>query len=1020
MFFASITEFGAVSAGYRRVLDDLRRRQERLSPLLEPERLLVGTLGTTDLVEILLFDSFFPLSEVGGSVAHAFRRAIGAWCPQPGDPLPAPPPGQGVDAGAEATLVCAQDIAREDPSRPFLGVIYAKASPVAHLCLPIAGEPGGQVMSHALVRHFLDPAAGAWTQDLGLYLRLALGEHPLPEGCPRVLVCPLGGLDSVDLVVLLRAARLEQIGAAAWALRRQGLGTLWPAAQFGTAIENGRMLGHLGPEDQSVHWDHTPLFHSTSTTLGVPVRQRPSRPEEAHLVGRYAAEDPGPWWVWECPRGDTRPAAGELAMLVRYRFQPGYFRNLSSDAAGAPSSGALLQLFGQRDALAYNRNILQEPGGIRPVRTYSVDELLGFMSGLTGSASSPHPHGINSITELALVVHNPEALREHMPTSHLVERFYGRVHAVREFHLLRRPDGYPGPWIGTWLQGAKVAGLSYPVTNGVLNLIASVLDYLDEDLEGFLDLLPPLQLLVDWADAYRRQAGVDRVLDRPLTDSDYANWAREIWDHARDQPLPPQLQSAAAFSRFHDSLEQLATFRGRRDHPLRAPQGTLAFEGHAGYRVSRDAFSTYVKSLAAAFRPTGRDTLGRFIILDSATGRPTCQTDSGGTAIVRVSAMAVHHPIHWVFGHEIAHASFSLVPVNSRPELYRTGHALAQAAGLNLKQLKGTVAQLLSAVSDSLWDEFAADDASPFCRAAADVLTEVAADLLEWRSLQLEGDGSDAAAARFWFVTGPGLVHGLRDIYGSAPVGLRRISRLFLRVYFVSRFIQRRMAPEAWREDLQDLCEWLFNLREEMSERTRDLPLDRMADQDLIERLRCLKEDLDIPDEPWHTAVVNFVLDHSITSGPEDADHAQYQRVQAVIDAWIPFVEALLNLAPPPAPTDGDPRGLYATYLDRLMALEGWEVCRPWPQIIPGHPDEGSFHTPDTRRRSRRRPEFSTPAVSSRGGVMLASAERRRAYHELTLDCILRLEDLSRLRRREILTRYLDHGERGIRSSTRR
>lgn len=1019
MLFASITEFGAVSAGYRRVLDDLRRRQERLAPLLEPERLLVGTLGTTDLVEVLLFDSFFPLSEVGGSVAHAFRRAIGAWCPQPGDPIPAPAPGQGLPAGRTGTLVCAQDIAEQDPSRPFLGVIYGRVSPVAHLCLPVSGEPGGEVLSHALLRHLLSPEAPCWREDVGTYLDLALGPEPLPEDTPRLLICPLGGLDSVDLVVLLRAARLEQIGAAAWALRRQGLGVVWPAARWPRCLENGRVLGGLPADAVAQHWDSTPLFHSTSTTLGVPVRLHTEAPTHAHLVGRYEPGDRGPWWAWETAQGDPRPAAAELAMLVRYRFQPGYFRNLHEDLPGSTRGGALLQLFGQRDALAYNQHILQEPGGIQPVGTYTVDGMLGFMSGLTGAQASPHPHGINSITELALVVRNPDALRERMPTNHLVEGFLGRIHAVREFHLNRRPEGFPGPWIGTWLQGAKVAGLSYPSTNGVLNLIASVLDYLDEDLEGFLDLLPPLQLLVNWAEAYRRQAGVDRVQDRPVTDADFASWAREIWDHSRDQPLPPQLQSAAAIARFHESLEQLATFRGRRDHPLRAPQGTLAFEGHAGYRVSRDAFSAYVKALAAAFKPAGRDASGQLIILDSATGRPTCQTDSGGTAIVRVSAMAVHHPIHWVFGHEIAHASFSRIAVNSLPELFKTGHRLVDAAGLNRNLLKGTVAQLLTATSDSLWDEFAADDSSPFCRAAADVLTEVAADLLEWRSLMVEGDPPDTPALRFWFVTGPGLVHGLRDIYGSAPVGLRRIARLILRVYFVSRFIQGRMAPESWREDLQDLCEWMFNLREEMSERRREEPLDRMADQDLIERLRCLKEDLDIPDDPWHTAVVNFVLDRSITSAPGEPDHAQYQRVQQIIDAWIPFVEALMTLAPRPAPAAQDPRGLYATYLDRLMALEGWEPCRPWPQLIPGHPDQAAFEQPESRRRSRRRPEFSTPAVSTRGGVMLADSARRRAYHELTLACILELEDMARRRRREILVSYLDNGDRGIRARRR-
>ncbi|MBK7761660.1 MAG: hypothetical protein IPO67_18325 [Deltaproteobacteria bacterium] len=1023
MLFASITEFGAVIAGYRRVLDDLARRQERLTGLLEPERALAGTLGPTDLVEILLFDSFFPMAEVGGSAAHAFRRAIGVFCPQPDDEvLRCAPRGQPQLASSILELACVQDVLAEDPERPFLGIIYAKASALAKLCVPALGEPGGDLLATALLRHFLNPAQRCWREDPLVYLTGALGDRTLPADLVAARLCVLGGLDSVDMVILVRAPRLELIGAVAWALRRSTLGDLWPQASMDGLRGHARRIA--GVNDTSA-WDHSPLFANTSTTLGVPMRRRDEGAPRHHLVGRYAPEEPGPYWTWESPRGDLRSAADEMALLVRYRFQPGTLRSLGEETGleaqeEGKTGDALLQLFGQRDALAYNPRILQEPGQLRPVGRYTVDEILGFMSGLTGANNPTAPTGISSVTEVALVVHNMGSLRHHMPSNDLAERFKGRLGAVREFHLRRKPGDFPGPWLGTWLQGAKVAGLPYPLTNGVLNLVCSVLDYLDDDLESFLDLLPPLQHLIDWADAYRRQAGVDRWPDRELDDRELSAWSREIWQHLRDQPLPPQLRSASTIARFHETLEQLATFRGRRDHPMRAPTGTLAFEGHAGYRVSRDAFSTYVKALAQAFQP-GRaaDTLGRVIILDSAAGRPTCTAESGGTATVRVSAMAVHHPIHWVFGHEIAHASFSHTVVNSRPDLFRAGHSLCDAAKQPRNLLKGSIARLLNAVSDSLWDEFAADEGSPFCRAVADVLTEVAADLLEWRTLMLEGDGPDDAARRFWFVTGPGLVHGLRDIYGRAPIGLRRVARLLLRVYFVSRFTTRRMAPGVWREDLQDLCEWMFGMRDAMSEQNRINPLQRMADQDLIERMRCLKEDLEIPDEQWHAAVVNLVVDRSITAREDDDDFAEFSRVQQVVDAWIPFVEALMNLAPPPALDDT--RAIYARYLDSLMAQPGWEHSAPWPQLIPGHPDRRAFERGEgLEGPSRRRPHYESPALSSRGGVMLASAKERQAYHDLTLRCILHLEDLSRARRREVLGRYLEQGERGLKVNTPR
>ncbi|MCB9741515.1 MAG: hypothetical protein H6740_02805 [Alphaproteobacteria bacterium] len=1019
MLFASITEFGAVSAGYRKVLDDLHARQQRLAELLEPDRVFAATLGPTDLVEILLFDSFFPLSEVGGSGAQAFRRASGAWCPQPGDAgFEVPARGRPADAGPLAQVCAVQDVMAPDPTRPFLVVIYAKSSPLPRLCVPSQGRPGGRLLLREMLSWFLSPSSAAWVRDLPTYREHAVGAERWPEDLPPLRVAPLGGLDSVDLVFLVRASRLEQVGGVTWALRRQSLSAVWPGHQNIDAIANLRQL--MGPMVDEVNlerWDQSPLFTNTSSTLGVPIRDWSRPPPQAHVVGSYEETHEGPWWALESPQGSDWPAAEEMALLVRYRFMPGFFQGVEEATlpGAVPQGGdsaALLQLFGQRDALAYNRRILQDTHRIEPVSRYTVDDLLTFMSALTGASEHPQPSGISSVTEIALVVHNPLVLREQMPGNALIDAFQGRLDAVRDFHLVRSPTDFPGPWVGTWLQGAKVAGLAYPVTNGVLNLICSVLDYLDEDLESFLDLLPPIRTLVDWADAYRRQAGVDRIFDRSLTDEDVSFWTEDIWAHLRDRPQPPHLQTAATFARFYEDLEQLATFRGRRDHPLRAPNGTLAFEGHAGYRMARDAFMNYVKTLARRFN---RHSEGRTLVLDSSTGRPTCRPGPGGTAVVRVSAMAVHHPVHWVFGHEIAHARFAEATINSRPDLYRTGHALVTAAGLSRNLLRGSIEELLTAVANSLWDEFASDEDSTFCRAVADVLTEVPADLLEHRTLTLKDDGPGAAERRFWFVTGPSLVHGLRDMFGRSPIGLRRVRRLIVRVFFVSRSIRRRLSPGSWREDLQDLCEWMYLNREPMGMGNRHEPLGKMADPELIERLRCLKEDLEIPDEHWNAAVVNLVLDRSITASEGDDDWPQYRRVQGIVDAWIPFVDALVGLAPAPAVDDA--RAIYARYLDAVMDLRGWEPATPWPHFVPGHPDREAFEVENSRRHSRRRPVFETPVISQRGGVMMSSPQARRDYHDLTLACILQLDDLSRERRRDILIQYLDQGAQGIRNS---
>ena len=150
------------------------------------------------------------MAELGGSAAHAFRRAIGVFCPQPDDEvLRCAPRGQPQLASSILELACVQDVLAEDPERPFLGIIYAKASALAKLCVPALGEPGGDLLATALLRHFLNPAQRCWREDPLVYLTGALGDRTLPADLVAARLCVLGGLDSVDMVILVRAPRLE-------------------------------------------------------------------------------------------------------------------------------------------------------------------------------------------------------------------------------------------------------------------------------------------------------------------------------------------------------------------------------------------------------------------------------------------------------------------------------------------------------------------------------------------------------------------------------------------------------------------------------------------------------------------------------------------------------------------------------------------------------------------------------------------------------------------------------------------
>ena len=776
MPLASITEFGVSRAAYRDVLSDLHAHASRKEGRgFASHQLLVATLGSTDLVEILLFDHYLHWAQVGGSSAQAFRRSTGALIAD-------------ITAGPSryATFRPARALLEENEQLPLLAVSYLKFSPLVSLAIPHRkpsddADPAAEAsLAEQVVERIQAEAArfDAATREPAARDCLWSHFHAVlkamgvePEDSPAKLhLCPLLGMDSVELVLLQRAANLEQVAALAWALRHLRVGTVWNSGDHPEACENAGRLAFAageGPADLSAFWDDSPVFDGTTTILGTPLRRegdswRPEYVEDTAFAGEAA---------FLCrsvfPAGEpmeSRSVGNKLGLVRESAAQP---------TALPPGSGGdhAIMLFDRADHLHLPDNV-----SVELVGGFSWKEIRSHferISGLDSAREAPtaqdvadsKEYQVYSSTEVGVRLRLTPVLEQARPSTALLNAFKHRLRKTREFHLSQRKDSEG--WVRQFLDGAKKQGLIYPVVNATINLLSAVLNYLEDDLEEFVDLLPALRRLVE------------RSMPRKQTAASHTDETSE--DRVRD------------FERLFQRTEALAASRGRRDHPLRYPRGSISFEFHAGYRMPRDAFIAFVEAIDESLKIQPLDSI--MLVLDSAYAAAEYEPAPAGVGAIRISPMILHNPVHWVFAHELAHSRFKTIRLKHLgPEVLKAQQGMGLAAWVENPRWpeQWTIQEIL----DGLTDLAKSGQAGPtpydpsnayldlFCRNLGGLLTEVLADVIFFDSQTFQPDTPSERDRLFWFLHGPTLVFAFKHRFGNADVAMEGVAELILRIFF--------------------------------------------------------------------------------------------------------------------------------------------------------------------------------------------------------------------------------------------
>ncbi len=954
MLYATITEFGVGPTHARKVLDDLRNRARKLEESFPYKQYMINAFGNTDLVEVAFFNHYFRFAQTSGSSAQAFRRSVGVRCPEEKD-LP-PEHRENVCTAVQVLRGDTEGNGGEGGVRPFLAVVFMGLSPIPELCL----SPGSEPLASRVFQGFCAKGKDKFWDSYHEALETSCSS--LRES-PEPLVAPLIGLDTVEVVLFVRAARLEQLAALGWAVRAQTLEDSWPAEKHGDALKRAEQLLSLRMPEKELerHWNHCPLYRGTTTVVGMRLRE----PDAKKSL----------WRVEELPEGGEEMVAAEaVAFLTHTKYLPGFVKpkplwkeDLVGDPGSAPPADdaqyAFLLLFDRADVLWISGDRSQIWRSLTRRRT--VREMREFLSDLSGLEGQPGNKGVWTSTEIAVLMSVPRYGPEEGPDGELPDRLRAQLHKRRDFHLQEEKG-----WTQRWLKATNRAGIHYSATNGVVNIISAVLSRIDNDLDEFADLLPALEHLV--------QAAED------------------------EQIAPTDLFWLA------DVVERLAGSRSRRDRPLRLPRDTMAFESHAGHRLPREAFIAFAESLAEDI--AAQDSF--VVVQDTAESSVSCRVGPSHWDVLGVSALKLQDPLHWLVAHELAHGRFAHTTVKElgKPSLEALQKMTSQVGGGQPKRDEN-LELVFRQIAERLRQRHGESFTEPLAGAVARCLGEIAKDYFLWRSLELRKDFARDLRRRFWFVHGPGLVFALRHRYGSKTVYVATLQAILLRCILFSHLTESpASAKGAWWQFLHDTLEELEALAPEMrldgpSHRWDSTPppaVERWREatppeevRRVLTRLQCLKEDLRIPEGRWLFAVKRLL--DSVRAAKENG-----QGLTELVDRWLVFVEAFLDdhvfvYRDPPAA-----RELYAEYLSGL--IESWQdTGDPWPPFVKSHREDDSL-----LKIHRRRSRFG-PALLVRGSIFVESPDREgyRDYQRRTFRLLGELAERGRDRRFRKLLEYL-------------
>ncbi len=897
---ATITEYGVPQASYVRALGDLTERaRARARAGFPAQQTFIATLGSTDLIEIRLFDHYLHFAEVAGSPEQYFQRSIGAYCPTVRSGAP---DGLGRVAGINEVL-------SSDPARPFLAVAYLRFSRIVKLCLESPDGERNQLLAGTALDALVGDGAPLWSICEHLHGEVPEGKH--------LQIAPLVGLDAVDVVLVVRGADLAHFAAIKLAVSLLRLGDIWPASAVPRSLELLQgLLGHKSPADVSSRaWDATRLFERCSLVLGNPLSIDPD-------TGNWLPEG------WDDGESPTLATAAEVHALQRVvvgrpmEIDESLTEASHAHPAGSPAPTYVPVVLGRHDFIRQLRRMEKRTVGSIHAITSRVLE--------NGKAVTD---GERTATELAVLLRLSDGANSILrrASDKLTDRLDSRLREERRIRERRVKRPGPRHWIQRWLNATRSIGTVYPVTNGTVNAIGSVLSHLGGNLDSFTDVLPFIAEVIRSSESSKVQrmgaAGMRAVVEGA------------------------------------ELLESVAQLRGRHDDPLRTPFATLAFENHAGFGVSRAAFTTFVRTFARACgMPEG------IAILDSSGGAASFGCTALGVPYVRVSAATLHHPLHyWIFAHEIAHGKLHAQRLRAIHDdgNYEISRVSPQMEATEHETLY-TGQQVMSAV---LGDDIARSvlPAAGFLAAGIrNALPEIVADAVFWDFLALE-DGNDKLPEAFWFVYGPGLVIELQGKYGN-NIPVAGIRDLAIRLCLVSSLVQPDPAVPAW-DVLCDFIEGWAAKRPATSDTALGL-------------LGAFKRDLPATAETWDRAAQALA----------SALRRDEGRLAVTVEQAMVIAQQLRELVLEDRAEIAPLAALFQQYV--VSIRRAWPCARPWLPMS------------DSHRKPASASRAQTAWFSRRGGVFTAQ-EDAAGYYLKTARLLMRMAEAGRSSQHRTLSAYL-------------
>ena len=1025
--FVAITEFGTTRTEASKVYRDLFLRENRVNSSFPFKSQIIATFGSTDLVELSFFDNYFHFAEISSSSAHAFRRTSGAKCVDFG--LDSIPP----RADCHHTITSASELIDSNRENPFMSVLYLKISPIPILCHQTTNLSDHEPLVHRIISRTISRGAEIWKTVRGVLASSLELNHELPPSSLSFRLTPLVGLDSIDVVFLIRTSCLEENSSIAWAFRNCKLGSALPSHEFQGSIKRLARLFGMSTREVREFWDESPLFSGTTSVIGIPLIRPAMKLLEPHTPNAMPSEPSAKIapatdtkWRLEESDGHTKTFAARRAILLQHtNFAAGCFgealkatrkRDVTYESSdyhhdnqdipvapkeeeSASSAYEFLMLFDRADSLKFP--LFSKAYDTRP-REWSVHQIRDHLMSIFDLEDQENlQEGLSSSTEIAIKFRVPDDVVGRAANSKAIIRLKELLGRMRKIHLLRDTEEFQSTTSlsNRWLKVARESGIVYSATNGIVNIICAALDHLDDDLEDFLDLLIILNSLV---------SAVEDSFNQGLKlSSQQTVWLITI-------------------------VERLAAARGRRDDPLRLSSSTLVFGGHAGYRTSRDAFIAFSEVMAYEI-----DSEALVIILDDPAGGVSCEVGPCHWDVLSVSALALNDPIHWLVSHELAHGRLEhmtledIMPGRSSQYLLE----ILSASGETKVALHDTVDDLIQRIGESL-SHFGEEhlEESPFAEAMRQCLLEVFADLAFWQSLSLSDSRVEETRELFWFVHGPGLVLAVQHKLGFTEPDKRTLQALVLRCVILDLIFSRmqtsgrdsklyRHSPSSIKklmDEIHDTLALVLSASATSNPSGRDSRYD-----DAKAHLLFLRRSLDISPKKWVRSIQQLQRSLKVS--------ALSDQTRNIFQNWISFCLALHedihtanNLTELKQRQLQQVKQIYRDYLTELRALWGAHA-KPWPSFIKGHEDPQAVEREEEEENMERLTLRSRPYLSRRGGVFVfdtklqgesGPADRidsstteesgQRQYHRVTNRFISQLCELAREQRFYKLKAYLE------------